>query len=194
MNRQGFQKLIFLGTGAFLYLRYSFRQCCGSMKFWYGSGSPDPYLWLMDPDPTSDPTPFFIDFKDAKKYFFPYFFLFLTCPQAHHLQSKKFNFLLKFCVKILFCRHCFSPLNIFMRKGKDPDPDPYLWLMDPNPGGLKHLDPVYPDPVPDSDPLHCQKLVFLCTGAFLNVRYTFLLISNKFCALSLLQWPLYRAV
>jgi hypothetical protein len=24
-----------------------------------------------------------------------------------------------------------------MRKGKDPEPDPYLWLMDPDPGGLK---------------------------------------------------------
>jgi hypothetical protein len=27
------------------------QQCCGSMKFWYGSGSADPYLLLMDPDP-----------------------------------------------------------------------------------------------------------------------------------------------
>jgi hypothetical protein len=33
---------------------------------------PDPYLWLMDPDPA----PFFNDFKDVKKkYFFPIFFL-----------------------------------------------------------------------------------------------------------------------
>jgi hypothetical protein len=34
----------------------------------------------------------------------------------------------KFYVKILFCRHYFSPLNTFMRKGKDPepDPDPYI--------------------------------------------------------------------
>jgi len=24
-----------------------------------------------------------------------------------------------------------------MRKGKDPDPDPYLWLMDSDPGGSK---------------------------------------------------------
>ncbi len=49
------------------------------------------------------------------------------------------NFLLKFCIKILWCRHYFSPLNTFMRKGKDPDPDPYIWLMDlePDPGGLK---------------------------------------------------------
>jgi hypothetical protein len=32
----------------------------------------------------------------------------------------KNNFLLKFCVKILFCEHYFSPLNTVMRKGKDP--------------------------------------------------------------------------
>jgi hypothetical protein len=34
----------------------------------------------------------------------------------------------KCCIKILFCKHYFSPLHIFMRKGKDPDmePDPYL--------------------------------------------------------------------
>jgi len=25
-------------------------QCWGSVTFWYGSGSPDPYLWLTDPD------------------------------------------------------------------------------------------------------------------------------------------------
>jgi hypothetical protein len=41
-----------------------------------GSGSPDPYLWLMDPDPTPDPTPFFNDLKDVKKnIIFSYFFL-----------------------------------------------------------------------------------------------------------------------
>jgi hypothetical protein len=28
-----------------------------------------------------------------------------------------------------------------MRKGKGPDPDPYLWLMDPVTGGPKHTDP-----------------------------------------------------
>jgi hypothetical protein len=32
------------------------------------------YLWLMDPDTTPDPAPFFINFKDGKKkYFFPIF-------------------------------------------------------------------------------------------------------------------------
>ncbi len=93
-------------------------------------------MWHFGADP--DPTPFFTDFKDAKTIFFSYYFL-ITCPQVHHLQSKKFNFLLKFCLKMLFCRHCFSSLNTFMRKGKDPkpDPDPYLWLMDTDPDGPK---------------------------------------------------------
>ncbi len=36
---------------------------------------PDPDLWLMDPDATPDPTPFFINFKDAKKNFPHIFFL-----------------------------------------------------------------------------------------------------------------------
>jgi hypothetical protein len=56
-----------------------------------------------DPDPIADPTPFFIDFKDAKKNYriFAPFFL-ITCPKVHRLQSKKINFLLKFCAKMLF--------------------------------------------------------------------------------------------
>ncbi len=34
----------------------------------------DPYLGLTDPDLTPDPTPFFSDFKDAKKMCFFIFF------------------------------------------------------------------------------------------------------------------------
>ncbi len=64
----------------------------------------DPHRWLMDPDPSPDPTPFFSNFKDAKNYFLSYFFL-ITYPQAHYLRSWKFNFLQKFCIKILFCKH-----------------------------------------------------------------------------------------
>ncbi len=40
-------------------------------------------------------------------------------------------------VKILFCKHYFSPLNTIMRKGgggKDTEPDPFLRLMDPDLG------------------------------------------------------------
>ncbi len=77
------------------------------------------------------------DFKVTKTknfIFFP-----ITCPQAHQLQSEKFSFLLEFCIKILFCRQYFSQLNTFMRKGKDPGPDPYphLWLTDPDLGAPK---------------------------------------------------------
>jgi hypothetical protein len=85
-----------------------FFQCWGSVIFWCGSGSADPYLWLTDSAPDPDPTPdtlFFSDFKDAKKKFF--FFL-ITYSHAHYLQSKKFNFFLKFGPKILFCKHYFS--------------------------------------------------------------------------------------
>ncbi len=39
-------------------------QCCGSMTFWYGSGSADPYLWLMDPDP--DPA-ILVDLQNINK-------------------------------------------------------------------------------------------------------------------------------
>jgi hypothetical protein len=48
------------------------------------------------------------------------------------LYLKKNYFLQKFCVKILFCKHYFSPLNTFMKKGriqeaqKHPDSDPQL--------------------------------------------------------------------
>ncbi len=40
---------------------------------------------------------------------------------------------------MIFCRHYISPLNTFTRKRKDPEPerDPYLKLMDPDPGGPK---------------------------------------------------------
>jgi hypothetical protein len=49
----------------------------------------------------------------------------------------------KFVCKILFCKYYFSPLNAFMIKGKDPNPDPYLWLMesDPDPGEPKTCGP-----------------------------------------------------
>jgi hypothetical protein len=48
----------------------------------------------MYPDPTPDPTPFIIDFKDAKKIIFLHIFFLITYPQAHHLQS---NIYLFFC-------------------------------------------------------------------------------------------------
>ncbi len=51
----------------FLSNPFRFLQCSGSMTFWCGSGSgsADPCLWLMDPDP--DPAIFVIDLQDASK-------------------------------------------------------------------------------------------------------------------------------
>jgi hypothetical protein len=46
---------------------------CSVRSLWHFGADPDPripYLLLMDPDPTPDPTPFFSDFKDAKNIFF----------------------------------------------------------------------------------------------------------------------------
>ncbi len=96
------------------------------MKAFFSRSVGDPWHFGAGPDPRirTSVTPFFSDFKDAS-----YFFL-ITYPQAHYLQ---FKILLKFCVKSLVFKHYFNPLNTFMRKGKDPKPDPYLWLMNPDP-------------------------------------------------------------
>jgi hypothetical protein len=67
----------------FVNISHTLDQCWGSLKFWCGSGSPDPYLWLMDPDPT----PSFNEFKDLKKKISCFFLI--TYPQVpvHHFQS-----------------------------------------------------------------------------------------------------------
>jgi hypothetical protein len=68
-------------------------QCWASVTVWCGSGSVDPYLGLMDPDPTPDPTPVFSDIKDAKNIVFIFFSHNLPVP-AGTLSSvlKIFNF------------------------------------------------------------------------------------------------------
>ncbi len=108
----------------------------------------------------------------GKKYFFPYFFS-CNLPTDTHLQFKKWIFLLKFCVKIIFCRHYISPLNTFMRKGKDsePDPDPYLWQWIRIREAHKHADPTNPDP----DPQHWLKRYYTSCSAIMqlfNIRIT----------------------
>ncbi len=82
------------------------------------------YLWLMGP------TPFFSDFKDAKKLFFSIFFSYNlpSYPQAHNHHSYKLNFVLKFCVKILFWRIISGKGTIrILEVQKYPDPDPQHW-------------------------------------------------------------------
>jgi hypothetical protein len=52
-----------------------------------------------------------------KTFFYIFYYNLPACTWTSFLKIK---FLLKFCVKILFCRHYFSLVNTFMRKGKDP--------------------------------------------------------------------------
>jgi hypothetical protein len=51
-----------------------FDQCSGSVTFWYGSESADPYLLLIDPDLDPDPDPalalFVSDLQDTNKNIF----------------------------------------------------------------------------------------------------------------------------
>ncbi len=72
-------------------------------------------LWPTDPGPI----PFFSDVKDAKKFIFSY-----NLPAGTLSSVLKIKIFDK--VTILFCKHYFSPFNIFKRKEKDP----CLWLMD----------------------------------------------------------------
>ncbi len=65
-----------LGLVWFSLVLIHFLQCCGST--WYGSGSADPYLWLMDPHP--DPAIFVSNLQDVNKKLiflsiFVYYFL-----------------------------------------------------------------------------------------------------------------------
>ncbi len=76
----------------------------------------------------------FLQWQDAKKKIHIFFF---QLTRRHIIFSIKNLMLLKDFIFKSFTY--FSPLNTFMRRGKDPDPDPYpyLWIMDPDPGGLK---------------------------------------------------------
>ncbi len=82
-------------------------QCWGSVTFWCGSGSGslDPYHWLIDP------TPFFEDLM-IFLIFFSY-----SLPTGTSSSISKINFLPKFCIKILFCQALFqSAQDIYWKR------------------------------------------------------------------------------
>ncbi len=68
-------------------MRYN--QCCGCMKFWYGSGSAVPYLRLMDPDPAI----FVSDLQEVNKKLFlsysAYYFLKVHLHYFLKIKSRK---------------------------------------------------------------------------------------------------------
>ncbi len=71
-----------------------------------------------------------------------------------NLQSKKF------CVKMFFCRHYFSPLNSFMKKGRIWTRTSDKWIRIRIQKAQKYVDPV-----PDPDLQHCRNAtsLWMCT-------------------------------
>ncbi len=68
---------------------------------WHFDADPDQHPWLMDPDPTPDPTALFWEFKDAKKMF-PIFFSYnLPTGTLSSVLKIKFFAKLKFVLKVL---------------------------------------------------------------------------------------------
>ncbi len=102
------------------------------MTFWCGSGSGDPCLWLMDSDP--DPAIFVTNLQDANKkltekkvsdyYFLKVPFIYIIFQSKKTKRSHKTVGIDVFI--FIFC---------LMIEGWYKDPDQYLWLMDPDPGG-----------------------------------------------------------
>jgi hypothetical protein len=70
--------------------KVTFKQCYGSMKFLYGSGSADPYIRLMDPDP--ELAIFVSDLEDINKKLFcflSFFAHFFLKVHLHHFSKIK---------------------------------------------------------------------------------------------------------
>ncbi len=107
-------------------------KCCGSVTFWYGSGSADPYNWVTNPDSDLAPILLFssVTFKmSTKEVFFPKLFAFYFFKVHLHPSSKtKSHEEVKKNINQGFS-------NFFARRLKDPDP----WEP-------KHTDTTDPEP------------------------------------------------
>ncbi len=62
----------------------------------------------MDPDPTTEPTPFFSDFKDGKNFLLKHFFSLNNMHTGTSSSVLEINFLLKFCVKNIVLQALFQ--------------------------------------------------------------------------------------
>jgi hypothetical protein len=98
------RKITYGGISRALSVHNTSPQCCGSVTFWYGLGSADPCLILLDPDPVPDPAIFVTDLQDANKNFFPlsfptYYFLKV---HLHHFSKIKSHKIVGIRVFLLF--------------------------------------------------------------------------------------------
>ncbi len=94
---------------------------------WHFGADPDLDLWLKDPNPAPDPTP------DPTLSLVTFFFFLLT--RRHIIFSfDHFNFLQKYCVKILVSKHYFSPRPTLKEKGKIRirirTSDKWIWIQE----------------------------------------------------------------
>ncbi len=107
-------------------------QCCGSMTFWYGSGSgfADPYHWLTDPDPVFSSV---TDKMPTKNKFFPKVYCLLISEGTGTLTSVFIDKKSKRCHKILEIKVFLTSLLVM--EGSDPGADKIM--TDPDLGGPK---------------------------------------------------------
>ncbi len=85
-------------------------------------------------------------------------------------------------LKFYFVKHFFTPRNTFMGKRKEPEPDPYLWLVDLDPGGPKTCGSWSPTMV----------ISILCQ--FHTVQYTVPCYQARCDVCALRVWPVGRAL
>ncbi len=114
-------------------------QCCGSVTFWYGSGSGSCYFRQW---PTR--------WQQKIHFFLRFFANYSEATFTSKVIKKSQN------------RRNQGFRTIFAWWWKDPDPDPNLVLMDPDLGGPKQRDPT------DLDPQHCKRAWTQSLGTVYN--------------------------
>jgi hypothetical protein len=72
---------------AFYLIQFAYTQCWGIRDIFVRIRIRGSVAQITDPDPTTDTTPFFIDFKDTRKLFFSSYIFLITHPQAHYHLS-----------------------------------------------------------------------------------------------------------
>ncbi len=109
-----------------------------------------------------------------KKLFFPIFFLLITYPQAYYLQS-----LIYYCFKEKFCIISVRS-TLFVRKGKDPDP--YPWLTDPD--GPKNM-PILRIRIPNTAGFNALPWSLFWSSPFSALPFTTLMLKSTIFSLKI---------